>query len=237
MRIDVVTEGRIAERGAAHIAAVLRTSVEARGRATVAFSGGSTAGPLLQALAHADVPWAAIHVLQADERVAPEGHPDRNLTTLRERLLDRVQLPPECVHAMPVDEDDLEAAVAHYAEVLHDLAGWPIRLDLVHLGLGTDGHTASLVPGSSFLGSSAGSVAVTAPYRGRRRMTLTLPVLSQARQVLWLVTGVTKAPVVRRLVDGDRSIPAGRVEASRALLLLDPPAASSLPSHATPENP
>ena len=228
MRIEVVAENRIAERGAAHIAAVLRAVVAERGRATVAFSGGSTAGPLLQALAGADVPWSAVHVLQVDERVAPHGHPERNLTTLRQRLLDRVPLPPDQLHAMPVEDRDLDAAAARFAGTLHDLAGHPPRLDLVHLGLGPDGHTASLVPGSPLL-ATRDPVGVTGSYQGRRRMTLTLPVLSAAREVLWFVIGSEKAAMVRRLVDGDPTIPAGRVEASRALLLLDPSAAAELP--------
>ncbi|HUG41846.1 MAG TPA: 6-phosphogluconolactonase [Longimicrobiales bacterium] len=236
MRIEAVAGGGIAERGAAHIAAVLRSSVAARGRVTVAFSGGSTAGPLLQALADADVPWSAVHVLQVDERVAPEGHPDRNLTTLRRRFIDCVPLPPDQLHAMPVDASDLDAAADRYAGTLQDLAGRPPRLDFIHLGLGTDGHTASLLPGSPLLSTGA-PVGVTAAYRGRRRMTLTLPVLSDARHVLWFVRGADKAAMVRRLVDGDPTIPAGKVEPSRALLLLDPPAATALPSQVSGEAP
>lgn len=228
MRIEICAEGEVAARGAAHVASVLRATVAARGRATVAFSGGSTAEPLLQALADLDVPWSAVHVLQVDERVAPEGHPDRNLTALRRHLLDRVPLPPEQLHAMPVEATDLHAAAARYAGILQDVAGRPPRLDLVHLGLGPDGHTASLAPGGPLL-STCDSVGVTAPYRGRHRMTLTLPVLSAARQVLWFVLGAAKAAMVRRLIDGDPAIPAGKVERSRALLLLDPPAASALP--------
>lgn len=231
MRTDVVDSDRLAEAGAAHIAAALRTAVEARGRATVAFSGGSNAGPLFAALAETDVPWAAVDVLQVDERVAPEGDAERNLTALRQCLLDQVALSLRRLHAMPVEAVDLEAAAAAYADVLCDVAGRPPRLDLVHLGIGTDGHTASLVPGSPLLAATSSLVGVTEPYRGRRRMTLTLPVLSQARQVLWYVSGAGKAAIVRRLVDGDRSIPAGRVERSRALMLLDPPAAGDLPNH------
>lgn len=236
MRVEICAEGEAAARGAAHVADVLRAAVAARGRATVAFSGGSTAEPLLQALADVDVPWSAVHVLQVDERVAPEGHPDRNLTTLRRRLVDRVPLPPERLHAMPVEATDLHGAAARYAGILQVLAGRPPRLDLVHLGLGPDGHTASLVPGGPLL-ATPGPVGVTAPYQGRRRMTLTLPVLSDARQVLWFVLGAAKAAMVRRLVDGDPAIPAGKVERSRALLLLDPPAASALPSRVSGEVP
>lgn len=237
MRIEVVAENRIAERGAAHIAAVLRAVVAERGRATVAFSGGSTARPLFAALVEADVPWSVVHVLQVDERVAPDGHPDRNLTALRRLLLEHVPLPSEQLHAMPVDDVDLDAAAARYTDVLLDLAGRPPRLDLVHLGIGTDGHTASLVPGSPLLGPTREPVAVTDPYGGRRRMTLTLPVLSRARQVLWFVRGAAKARMVRRLVEGDMSIPAGRVDASRALLLLDSAAATAVPSHVTSQDP
>jgi 6-phosphogluconolactonase len=245
MKIEIVPAERLAARGAEFVAGALRAAVAERGRATVAFSGGSTAGPLLEALAGADVPWSSVDVLQIDERVAPEGHPERNLTTLRRRLLDHVPLPSGRLHVMPVDEDDLEAAAATYAAILRDLAGQPPTLDLVHLGLGADGHTASLVPGQSSFASGTPDqdqgqdqdqdpepdpVAATPPYEGRRRMTLTLPVLSRARRVLWLVSGPAKASVVRRLVEGDRSIPAGKVEASRSLLLLDPAAAAELPT-------
>lgn len=230
MRIGIVESDRLAAAGAAHIAAALRAAVEARGRASVAFSGGSNAGPLFAALADTDVPWSAVDVLQVDERVAPEGDAERNLTALRQRLLDRVALPPDQIHAMPVDAVDLDAVAAGYATVLCDVAGRPPRLDVVHLGIGTDGHTASLIPGSPLLAVTSRLVGVTEPYRGRRRMTLTLPVLSQARQVLWYVSGAGKAAIVRRLVDGDTSIPAGRVERSRALLLLDTPAAGDLPT-------
>jgi 6-phosphogluconolactonase len=235
MRVQVVPEDRLAARGAEYAAGVLRAAVAARGRATVAFSGGSTAGPLLAALAEADVPWSALHVLQVDERVAPDGHPDRNLTLLRRHLLDHVPVPADALHTMPVDEVDLDAAAARYTDVLLDLAGRPPRLDLVHLGIGTDGHTASLVPGSPLLELTREPVAVTAPYQGRSRMTLTLPVLSRARRVLWFVRGAAKARMVRRLVEGDTSIPAARVEASRALLLLDPAAAAALPAQVTSE--
>lgn len=237
MRTEIVPESRLAARGGEHVAAALHAAVEARGYATVAFSGGSTAGPLLGALAEADVPWPAVEVFQVDERVAPVDHPDRNLTTLRQRLLDHVPLPPDRLHPMPVDAADLDAAAARYARVLQGLAGRPPRLDVVHLGLGTDGHTASLVAGSPLVGPIDRLVGMTASQRGRRRMTLTLPVLSRARRILWFVTGAAKAPIVRRLVDGDTSIPAGRVEASRALLLLDPPAAAALPSRMTSEDP
>ena len=123
---------------------------------------------------------------------------------------------------MPVTEPEVESAAAAYAGEL------PERLDLVHLGLGDDGHTASLVPGDRVLGVTDRDVALTGEYMGRRRMTLTYPVLDRAREILWLVTGEDKADVVRLLRDHDGSIPAGRVSAERALLLADEAAARSL---------
>lgn len=230
--VEVVPAERHAARGAEFVAGALRAAVEARGRASVAFSGGSTAGPLLEALATADVPWSAVDVFQVDERVAPAGDPDRNFTTLRGCLLERVPLGDRQVHPMPVEASDLETAAADYARTVEDVAGRPPLLDVVHLGLGTDGHTASLVPGLP-ADAEGRSVIVTPPYEGHRRMTLTLPPLARARVVLWFVRGSAKAAIVPRLVELDASIPAGRVQASRGegsptLLLLDPAAASGL---------
>ena len=238
MRVEVLPDHQLAAHAAVVIAEMLRTAVTDRGRAIVAFSGGSTAGPMLAELARADVPWEAVTALQVDERVAPDGHTDRNLTTLREQLLDHVPVPPAQVHPMPVTSPDLDEAAGRYADTLVELAGDPPRLDVVHLGLGTDGHTASLTPGSPLLDDPGGPVAITEPYEGRRRMTLTLPVLDSAREVVWLARGERKAPAVRRLVAGDRTIPAARVAARSARLLLDPPAASELTTTQTrPETP
>lgn len=221
-------EALLGARGAELVAEALRTAVAARGHATVAFSGGTTARPLLTALVDADVPWTAVDVLQVDERVAPGGHPDRNLTALQRHLVDHVPLPADRLHAMPVEAEDLDRAAAAYADVVHEIAGRPATIDVVHLGIGTDGHTASLIPGGPWRDEGTDPVVVTAPYQGRRRMTLTLSALSGARRVLWFVSGAAKAPVVRRLVEGDPSIPAGAVEASRAVLLVDPAAAVAL---------
>ncbi len=144
---------------------------------------------MLRALADEDVPWPSVHVFQVDERVAPTGHPDRNLTHLEESLLAHAPLPLEQLHAMPVESPDLEEAAARYARTLEEHAGRPAVLDVVHLGLGPDGHTASLVPGDAALDVSDADVALTGIYQARRRMTLTYPVLDRARKVLWLVTG------------------------------------------------
>jgi 6-phosphogluconolactonase len=183
---------------------------------------------MLRALADEDVPWAGVHVVQVDERVAPAGHPDRNFTHLRESLLENAPLRPGQIHAMPVEESDLGAASADYAQTLQELAGKPAVLDLVHLGLGPDGHTASLVPGDPVLDVTDADVALTGVYQGRRRMTLTYPIINRARRILWLATGGEKAGPLVRLRAADPSIPAGRVRQDQALVLADRAAASGL---------
>ncbi len=228
MQVDVVPDHRLGVHCAAYVAAALRAGVAARGRATVAFSGGSAAPPLLNALAEQEVPWSSVHVLQVDERVAPHGHADRNATVLRDGLIDRVAIPADHVHEMPVTDTSLERAADRYAHTVERLAGRPPTLDVVHLGIGHDGHTASLVPGSDLLHRAVGSVAAASPYHGRRRMTLTIPVLSAARHVLWVVSGASKAPIVRRFIDSDPALPAVQVDRSRAVLLLDSTAAACL---------
>jgi 6-phosphogluconolactonase len=169
-----------------------------------------------------------VHVAQVDERVAPAGHPDRNLTHLRESLLDHSLMLPCQVHEMPVESPDLEIAAAQYAATLGQIAGSPPVLDLVHLGLGPDGHTASLVPGDPVLDIEDADVALTRPYQGRRRMTLTYSIINRSRSVLWVVTGNEKASVLNRLLSGDHSIPAGRVRPEQALVLADQAAAEQL---------
>jgi 6-phosphogluconolactonase len=183
---------------------------------------------MLRALANEDVPWPDVHVVQVDERVAPAGDPQRNLTHLHESLLEHAPLPPAQIHAMPVEAADLVVAAAAYARMLNTIAGTPPVLDLVHLGLGPDGHTASLVPNDPVLDVTDTDVALTGTmYQGRRRMTLTYPMLNRARRVLWLVTGEEKVPMLARLMRGDRSIPAGRVNTDRAMVLADRAAAPS----------
>lgn len=207
---------------AAFIAARIRGSLRRRRVFTLALSGGSTPVPMLDALSVADVPWESVHILQTDEREAPSGDPDRNLTQLQNRLIDRLGGRPAGVHPMPVDEAaGLEAAALAYEKVLSEVAGSPPVLDLVHLGLGADSHTASLVPGDPVLDEHTRQVACTGVYRGRRRMTLTFPVLQRARCILWLVTGMTKADALNRLIGGDTGTPAGRVARRRAIVFAD----------------
>lgn len=229
MKIEVLDDAdAVAEEAAAIIATDARIAVAARGRFIMAVSGGHTPWTMLRFLANMEVPWEGVHVLQVDERVAPAGDPDRNLTHLRESLLARAPLRPEQVHAMPVESPDLDAAAARYAATLRELAGTPPVLDLVHLGLGPDGHTASLVPGDPVLGVTDADVALTGEYQGRRRMTLTYPAIDRARRILWVVTGNEKAGMLVRLRDGVRSIPAGRVRRDDALVLADRAAAGKL---------
>jgi len=170
-------------------------------------------------------------VFQVDERLAPAADPDRNLAHLHASLLDRAPLRPDHVHAMPVEAADLGRAAEQYARTLRDVAGDPAVLDLVHLGLGPDGHTASLVPGDPALDIVDADVATSGPYQGRRRMTLTFPLINRSRRILWLVTGSEKAATLVRLRDGDRSIPASRVRRDRALVLADRAAAQRLDTH------
>ena len=229
MDIAVLADAEAVARAAAEaIAAEARGAVAARGKFILAVSGGQTPWLMLRILAEQDVPWADVHVVQADERVAPLGHSDRNLTRIRECLLEHAALHPEQIHAMPVESPDLDAAAARYAGTLRSIAGSPAVLDFVHLGLGTDGHTASLVPGDPVLDVTDADVAVTGVYQGRRRMTLTFPVLNRARRVLWLVTGQEKSSMLARLCDADPSIPATRVRPDHARLLADRAAAGDV---------
>jgi 6-phosphogluconolactonase len=218
----------VARRAADVIAGEARAAVKARGRCTVAISGGRTPWLMLRVLSSLDVPWKDVHVLQVDERIAPAGHADRNLTHLAANLLAPAQPGLAQIHAMSVEAADLDEAAARYAQTLVDLAGSPPVLDLVHLGLGADGHTASLVPGDPVLGVTDSDVALTGLYQGRRRMTLTYPVLNRARRVLWLITGADKAAMIVRLLRGDPAIPAGRVRQDQAVVLADRAAAQQL---------
>jgi 6-phosphogluconolactonase len=205
----------VAVAAAKYVAGLARAAVGERGRFTFAVSGGHTPWAMFADLLSEDMPWAATELFQVDERVAPDGDPDRNLTNLRASIKNA----PARVHPMPVTDADLKAAAGGYATVL------PQRFDLVHLGLGPDGHTASLVPGDPVLEVSDRLVALTQPYQGHQRMTLTYPALARADQLMWLVTGADKRDALAKLLAGDQSIPAGRVQAARSLVLADAAAA------------
>jgi 6-phosphogluconolactonase len=226
MNIEILIDAdAVARKAAEIIAAEARATVAERGRFIMAVSGGHTPWKMLRALANEKVPWEGVRVVQVDERVAPAGDPDRNLSHLRESLLEHAPLRPEQILAMPVEWSDLDAAAIRYAMTLKEIAGSPPVLDLAHLGLGPDGHTASLVPGDPVLNVTDSDVALTGVYQGRRRMTLTYPILNRARRVLWLVTGNDKVDALARLREGDTSIPGGKIHRDQAVVLADQAAA------------
>jgi len=207
--------GAMAAAGAELLASAVRDAVAGRGRCHAAVSGGTTPAAMFERFATMDLPWEGLTLFQVDERVAPDGDPSRNLTGLAACLRDV----PVHIEAMPVGDDDLDAAAAAYAAVL------PERFDVVHLGLGADGHTASLVPGDPVLDVVDRLVALTSPYQGHRRMTLTYPALSRADLLVWLVAGEEKRGALAKLRVSDPSIPAGRVAAARSVVLADAAAA------------
>ena len=226
MQVDVLPDpDAVAASAARFIAQQAAAAIAVRGRFKLAVSGGHTPWAMLRQLAALKVDWTNVHVFQVDERVAPPGDDSRNLTHIRESLLDRVPLPAANMHAMPVEANDLAAAAARYAQTLSTIAGTPPVLDLAHLGLGPDGHTASLVPGDPVLDEDFLDVSLTQSYQGQRRMTLTYPVLNRSRCVLFVVTGAEKVEALSQLRAGDRRIPAARVTGERALVMADAAAA------------
>ena len=230
MKITVVPDrAALATAVADRIAALLTAAVRQRPDATVAFSGGTTPAQMLRALAERDVAWDLTVVLQVDERVVPDGDERRNAALLHRELLDghdrRAML-------MPVTRPDLETAAAEYADALRVATRGSGVIDVVHLGLGDDGHTASLIPGDPVLDVADADVAVTGAYQGTRRMTLTFPALDRARTIIWQVAGGAKADAVFGLLTGDRS-PAARVRQDHAELFLDSAAAAKLPPEST----
>lgn len=222
MQVEILADPQaVAKRAAAIVAAEARASVAARGSFNVAFSGGHAPWIMLRQLASEDVPWDKVQIFQIDERVAPVGDPDRNLTHIREALVNHAPLEPEQVHAMPVELPDLDAAAQQYAHTLGQYCGAKPVLDLAHLGLGPDGHTASLVPNDPVLKVTDRDVSPTGVYQQRRRMTLTYPMINRSRKILWLVTGVDKVDALKKLRAADPSIPGGRIAQGNALLLAE----------------
>jgi 6-phosphogluconolactonase len=213
LRIEVYPDpDAVAERAAEFVCHQASAAIADHGRFTFAVSGGRTPWEMFARLTGKEMQWEKVTVFQVDERVAPDSDPDRNLTHLRASLPAAARTE---VVAMPVTASDLERAAADYAMSL------PQAFDLVHLGLGPDGHTASLVPGDPVLDITDRDVAMTDVYQGHRRMTLTYPVLERARNVLWLITGKDKLDALARLKAGDRSIPAGRISSTNALVIAD----------------
>ena len=232
LTIEVLeNDDAVAKAAAGKIAAAARDAAAARGVFTLAVSGGKTPWAMLRDLASEEVPWSRIHIFQIEERLAPEGDPDRNLTHLHESLLGNAPIPKENIHAMPVNAVDPEEGCREYADTLRSICGNPPTLDMAHLGLGPDGHTASLVPNDPVLQVTDRDVALTDPvhlYQNRRRMTLTYPMINRSRQILWLATGAAKIPMLVKLKAADHSIPGGRISQEKALLLTDTAAAGGL---------
>lgn len=222
--IEVVETDRIPARAADVFAAAVRASVELRGICILAISGGSTPGAVFAELATRDLPWEQVVITQVDERIAPEGDPDRNLTGQQEAF---AGLP---VRWLPLAvEGHIRSKLTETLDGLKEVAGDPPILDVVHLGLGADGHTASLIPGDPVLDEMDLPIAITNEYQGRRRMTFTRPVLDNCRLVVWLVVGADKAEPLAALARGDKGIPAGLLEPTNSLILADPAAAALLP--------
>ncbi len=214
MLTRTVADADVAAReAAAFIELSAAAAIAERGRFNFAVSGGKTPWKTLELLAEGSMEWSKTNLFQVDERIAPTGSPERNLTHLV------LSLPLVCqaaIRPMPVGEDDLETAAAAYAYSL------PESLDLVHLGLGPDGHTASLVPGDPVLEVRDRDVALTSgEYQGTRRMTLTYPAIDRAAKILFLVTGDGKEDALGRLLAGDESIPAGRVRGEDIFTITD----------------
>ena len=216
----VADDEAAARRGAELIAESAAEAIETAGAFSLAVSGGSAPWRMFELLAEHELDWDRTTVLQVDERVAPAGDPDRNFTHIEASMPAAAR---GALRPMPVTERDLEAAAAAYASAL------PEHIDLVHLGLGPDGHTASLVPGDPVLEVDDSLVAITGEYQGRRRMTLTYPALNAARRILWLVTGTDKQEPFAKLRAGDSSIPAGRVRGADAVVVCDRAAAAPIP--------
>jgi 6-phosphogluconolactonase len=228
MQVDVLADpDAVAKCAAEFIAAQASVAIDARGRFKLAVSGGHTPWAMLRELAMLPVDWTNVFLFQVDERIAPPGDDSRNLTHIRESLLDRVPLPAANVHPMPVEKNDLAAAAEQYAQALATAAGTPPVLDVVHLGLGPDGHTASLVPHDPVLEEDFADVGLTQPYQGHRRMTMTYPIINRARCVLFVVTGSDKVAALSALRRGDRHIPASYVTGQRLVVMADAAAAGA----------
>jgi 6-phosphogluconolactonase len=194
---------------------------------TLGLSGGRTPRLMFQALAELPVSWSRVHIFQVDERVAPSGSEDRNFTHLSGCLLKLVPIPSENVHPMPVESGDLASACRRYEQEMQRVtAGKP--LDLLQLGLGDDGHTASLPPDDPLLEVSDRDIWYVEEFNGLPRMSMTYPLINGAERLLWLVAGSAKAEMCRRLVAADDAVPAGRVSQEGAILLVDSAAAAEL---------
>jgi 6-phosphogluconolactonase len=231
MRIHVFPTPEVtAERAAEWLRIEIGRACTQRGRCLVGLSGGRTLWRMLRHLRRLHVHWHDLQVFQVDERVVAENDERRYARQIADLLLAPAMLNARQFHAMPVERGNLEAGAEEYARLLSEHGGTPPVLDVVQLGIGADGHTASLLPGDRLLEAHDRDVAISVAYQGVVRMTLTLRVLDAARHRLWLITGADKAAALRKLWVGDASVPAGRVARESAFVFTDSAAAAALPA-------
>jgi 6-phosphogluconolactonase len=209
VKIETVPAESLAARAAIWIADRAWAAVAARGEAHIAVSGGSTPAAMLTSLATLTLPWHQVHVWQVDERVAPDGDAVRNANQLAP-----LEAVGAVVHLMPVTAANLAVATVAYGRA------FPLRFDVVHLGLGDDGHTASWPPGDPVLYATA-PCTIIGPFNGTMRMTLTPPVVNGARARMFLTAGATKRPMLERLIARDQAIPASHVQPTETTVLTD----------------
>lgn len=222
------SSNKVAKEAAIYIADRIRKQLAVKDFFTMAISGGRTPWEMIKKLATEDLPWDRINLFQVDERVAPDGHPDRNLTQLFNSIQDTKLMTQINIFPMHVVAEDIQQACEEYSETIQRVTKNG-KFDLVHLGIGTDGHTASLIPGDGVLNVQDKDVAMTDhPYQGRQRMTLTYPIINRSEKILWVVTGEEKAEMLNKLLQQDPNIPAGKISQHRAILLTEECAAIAL---------
>jgi 6-phosphogluconolactonase len=200
-------------------------AIAARGRAVIAVSGGSTPWLMLREFVSRALPWPSIVVAQVDERRVPRTDERRNLTRLEQILVRDGTLPSQNVLAIPVEAPSAAEAARRYEHALVRVAGAPPVFDLVQLGLGEDGHTASLVPEDPVLEIADRAVGIARSYQGTERVTLTFPTLDRARERMWLVTGAAKTRALAALIDGTGPTPAVRITRAATVVIADRAAA------------
>lgn len=220
---EIIIRRDIAElsrQSAERFSQLINQSVQGSGRFTVALSGGSTPKHLYSLLASPDykerIPWNNVHLFWGDERCVPPDHPESNFGMVRESLLSKIKIPAENIHRM-AGEREPQAAAAAYEKHLQEFFGLESgalpRFDLILLGIGEDGHTASLFTGSDALNET--KRLVIAPFVEKLnsyRLTLTLPVLNSGAEVWFLVTGASKADAVKKVLRGSADLPAAKVQ-------------------------
>jgi 6-phosphogluconolactonase len=225
MRLEVAATAVEASRLAARLAAdALRDAIAVRARASIAVSGGATPARMLEYLAGEALPWESVDLFQVDERRVAADSAERNLRGLV-AAFGRAGNERVRIHAIPVELAEPGDAARNYAGTIERVLGTHGALDVVHLGLGGDGHTASLVPGDPALDSTA-DVAVCREYAGAQRLTLTFRTLDRARLRIWLVTGEGKQRVLARLIAADPELVATRVRRDNSVVVADAAAAA-----------